>query len=56
MKYPDRDLVVEVVNEVARRAAVSSSSRHPEDIASAMSIAVEYAGETLTVLFEKGRL
>ena len=56
MKYPDPELIVETLAEVARRVGLSVNANHPVDIATAMSFAVEYGAETLTVLMEKERI
>lgn len=56
MKYPDKDLVIDTLAEVARRVGHSVNAQHPVDIAAAMSFAIEYGGETLAVLIEKDRL
>lgn len=56
MKYPDPEVIVETLAEVARRVGMSVNADHPVDIAAAMSFAVEYGAETLAVLMEKDRL
>lgn len=53
MKYPDKKLVTEVLSETARRVGMESSADHPEDLAAAMSFAIEYAAQALAILAEK---
>lgn len=56
MNYPDRELVIETLLEVGRRAGTNCSADHPDDIAVAMVNAIESAGEAIQVLHENGRL
>lgn len=56
LNYPDKNVVVETLAEVAKRAGMDCSSQHPEDIAIAMSMAIDAAGTTLTVLMQNGNL
>lgn len=50
--YPNRERLVAVLLETARRAAMDTDVKHPEDIACAMSIAIEHAGIALQVAHE----
>lgn len=54
--YPDEKMIVDILTEAARRAGRDSSSRHPVDIACAMSFAVEYGAEMLALLHERKML
>lgn len=45
--HPDKTLTIAVMLNVAEKAAVESNSVHPEDIAAAISMAVESAGVTI---------
>lgn len=51
-RYPDKDQVIEVLSEVAWSAALDSTARHPEDIAAAMSSAIEAGGVAVQVMHE----
>jgi hypothetical protein len=46
---------VEVFSEVAQQAVERQNVEHPEDVASAMSFAIEAAGKTLGVLWTRGQ-
>lgn len=46
------DNAMEVLLETARRAAVNSGCTHPEDLASAMIMAIEGAAAALSIQYE----
>ena len=48
--------IVDILLAVAGEAANESGATHPEDIALAMSLAIDHAGVTLRVLSGKGQL
>lgn len=50
-----KDEVVELLAETARRVGLDSKSDHPEDIGTAMIIALEGSIVTLTLQWEKER-
>lgn len=57
MNYPDKKQTVEVLAELARRVGHDAYNvRHPGDIAASMSFAIEYGGEMLALLHERGML
>ena len=55
--YPDKQLVIDALNEVAAAAAHErSASGHPEDIAVAMTVALEGAALAIEILWKRGVL
>lgn len=54
--YPDKRLVIDVLNEVAAAVAHDSTAEHPGDIAVAMFNAIEGAAVTIEVLWKRGVL
>lgn len=54
--YPDKQLVIDVLNEVAAAAAHESMSEHPEDVAVAMTVAIEGAALAIEMLWKRGLL
>lgn len=51
--YPPRDETIPILLEVAHKAALRSTGDHPEDIASAMSAAMEYAAVTIQIIHKR---
>lgn len=52
--YPAKPELVAVLVEVARKAALESNCEHPEDLAAAMSNAVEHAAVALMIAHRRG--
>lgn len=53
MKNPDPEATISILLNTARLAGESCDSEHPEDIASAMLNAIEYAWPVVQEAFEK---
>ena len=51
--YPLRNDTIDVLVEVARKAAIASTCEHPEDIASAMTYALEHAAVTVQIIHKR---
>ena len=54
--YANKKAVVDTLLEVGRRSAMESNADHPEDIAYAITFAVESAAVTVQVMHERGFL
>jgi len=52
-KYPEKNYVVDILVEVARRAGTEVNADHPEDIAIAMMNAIEHAGVTIDIIHKR---
>lgn len=50
MTYPDKEWIIEVLLEAAKRAAFESTAEHPEDIAHAMMNSIEYGASVLDII------
>lgn len=56
MNYPDKNLIINTLLEVARRAGIETTANHPEDVASAMLNAIEYGAVVIDILHKAGHL
>lgn len=56
MNYPDKDITIKTILEVAEQAARESDATHPEDIAIAMEVAIRNAAFAVLSLHESGHL
>lgn len=56
MQNPEKKMIVDVLAETARRVGMESMAEHPEDIAVAMSMAIDSAGMAVEILQEGGNL
>ena len=54
MTYPDKRLTVETLLDAARKAAMSSSAEHPDDIAAEMVGALDGAASAVWFLHKHG--
>lgn len=53
MDYPDKNDIVELLLEAARVAAQSTTAVHPEDIAVAMSVAIDNSWPVITLAYKR---
>lgn len=51
--YPNKDDTVDILLDAARKAAFDTNVNHPEDIATAMSFAIESVSKSLLLAYEK---
>lgn len=53
-KYPNRELVADLLAETAKAMVAESRVDHPDDIAVAMMTAVEVGGLFIEVMWKRG--